>query len=82
MFENVDFQNIVISPNNLFQKGLGFRLEGVQDHPEKLSNFKPVSKAAKAMKIVPKATQIYEKLILESREIQFLQRLVFAKPLK
>ena len=41
-------------------------------NPENLSIFEPVSKATKAMKIGPKATQNHEKMTLESQEIQFL----------
>ena len=48
--------------------------------PENPSIFKPVSRATKAMKIGPKATQHHEKLTLESQEIQFLRKLIFAIP--
>ena len=37
-----------------------------QNHPEKSSIFKPVSRATKTMKIGPDATQNHEKLTLES----------------
>ena len=47
---------------------------------ENSSIFEPVSKAAKAMKIGPKATQNHEKSTLESQEIQFLRKLIFAIP--
>ena len=49
-------------------------------NPENLSIFKPVSRATKAMKIGPKATQNHEKMTLESQEIQFLRKLIFAIP--
>ena len=49
-------------------------------NPENLSIFKPVSRATKAMKIGPKATQNHEKITLESQEIQFLRKLIFAIP--
>ena len=39
---------------------------------ENSSIFEPVSKATKAMKIGPKATQNHEKSTLESQEIQYL----------
>ena len=48
--------------------------------PENPSIFKPVSRATKAMKIGPKATQNHENLTLESQEIQFLRKLIFAIP--
>ena len=51
-----------------------------QNHHENSSIFEPVSKATKAMKIGPKATQNHEKSTLESREIQFLRKLIFAIP--
>ena len=51
-----------------------------QNHPEKSPNFKPVSRATKIMKIGLKATQNHEKSTLESLEIQFLQKLIFAIP--
>ena len=51
-----------------------------QNHDENSSIFEPVSKATKAMKIGPKATQNHEKSTLESWEIQFLQKLIFAIP--
>ena len=47
---------------------------------ENSSIFEPVSKATKAMKIGPKATQNHEKSTLESWEIQFLRKLIFAIP--
>ena len=47
------------------------------NHP---SNFKPVSRATKVMKIGPKATKNHEKLTVESWEIQFVQKLIFAIP--
>ena len=47
-------------------------------NPENLLIFKPVSRATKAMKIGPKATQNHEKMTLESQEIQFLRKLIFA----
>ena len=49
-------------------------------NPEHPSIFKPVSRATKAMKIDPKATQNHEKSTLESQEIQFLRKLIFAIP--
>ena len=49
-------------------------------NPENLSIFKPVSRATKAMKIGTKATQNHEKMTLESQEIQFLRKLIFAIP--
>ena len=48
-----------------------------QNHPEKSSNFKPVSRATKIKKIGPKATQNHEKSTPESWEIQFLQKSIF-----
>jgi hypothetical protein len=42
--------------------------------------FKHGSRATKAMKIGPKATQNHENLTLESQEIQFLRKLIFAIP--
>ena len=48
--------------------------------PENPSIFKPVSRATKAMKIGSKATQNHENLTLESQEIQFLRKLIFAIP--
>ena len=47
---------------------------------ENSSIFEPVSKATKAMKIGPKATQNHENSNLESQEIQFLRKLIFAIP--
>ena len=47
---------------------------------ENSSIFEPVSKATKAMKSGPKATQNHEKSTLESQEIQFLRKLIFAIP--
>ena len=49
-------------------------------NPENPSIFKPVSRATKAMKIAPKATQNHEKSTLESQEIEFLRKLIFAIP--
>ena len=49
-------------------------------NPENLLIFKPVSRATKAMKIGPKATQNHEKMTLESQEIQFMRKLIFAIP--
>ena len=49
-----------------------------QNHHENSSIFEPVSKATEAMKIGPKATQNCEKSTLESQEIQFLRKLIFA----
>ena len=49
-----------------------------QNHHENSSIFEPVSKATKAMKIGPKPTQNCEKSTLESQEIQFLRKLIFA----
>ena len=51
-----------------------------QNHHENSSIFEPVSKATKAMTIGPKATQNCEKSTLESQEIQFLRKLIFAIP--
>ena len=51
-----------------------------QNHHENSSIFEPVSKATKAMKSSPKATQNHEKSTLESQEIQFLRKLIFAIP--
>ena len=61
-FQNVHCLNSGVPPGN----------------PENLSIFKPVSRATKAMKIGPKATQNHEKMTLESQEIQFLRKLIFA----
>ena len=47
---------------------------------ENSSIFEPVSKATKAMKSGPKATQNHEKSTLESQEIQFMRKLIFAIP--
>ena len=47
---------------------------------ENSSIFEPVSKATKAMKSGPKATQNHDKSTLESQEIQFLRKLIFAIP--
>jgi hypothetical protein len=49
-------------------------------NPENPSIFKPVSRATKAMKIGPKATQNHENLTLESQEIQLLRKLIFSIP--
>ena len=49
-----------------------------QNHPEKPSNLKPFSRATKVMKTGPKATQVHEEWTLESREIQFLRKLILA----
>ena len=49
-----------------------------QNHHENSSIFEAVSKATKAMKSGPKATQNHEKSTLESQEIQFLRKLIFA----
>ena len=57
-------------------QGLGWH----QNHIEKSSNFKPVSKPTKIMKIGLKANQNHEKSTLEPSEIQFLQKLIFAIP--
>ena len=48
--------------------------------PENPSIFKPGSRATRAMKIGPKATQNHENLTLESQEIQFLRKLTFSIP--
>ena len=45
---------------------------------DKSSNFMPVSRATKVMKIVPKATQNHKKWTLEPWEFQFLWKLIFA----
>ena len=45
---------------------------------ENSSIFESVSKATKTMKIGPKATPNCEKSTLESQEIQFLRKLIFA----
>ena len=65
---------------NLPQPGWSQDLGWPQNHHEKSSIFKPVSSAPKVMKTGPKVTQNHEKLILESWEIQFLQKLFFAIP--
>ena len=48
--------------------------------PENPSIFKPGSRATKAMRIGPKATQNHEKLTLESQEIQLLRKLILSIP--
>ena len=55
-------------------------LRGPSGNPENLSVFKPVSRTTKTVKIGPKATQNHEKMTLESQEIQFLRKLIFAIP--
>ena len=57
-----------------------FDLGHPQNHPEKSSNFKPVSRATKVMKIGSKATTNHEKWTLESWEIQLLRMSIFAIP--
>ena len=63
-----------IALNPLATQDLGWP----QNHHENSSIFEPVSKATKAMKIGPEATQNHEKSSLESQEIQFLRKLICA----
>ena len=48
---------------------------------EKSSNFKPASRAPKAMKMRPKATQNHQRLTLKSTEFQLLCKVGFCNPL-
>ena len=63
-------------PQTTADSGSGVTLESYENS----SIFELVSKATKAMKIGPKATQNHEKSTLESQEIQFLRKSIFAIP--
>ena len=73
----------LLSPKNQRHRPQPTRFSGSGMTPKSHENssiFEPVSKATKAMKIGPKATQNHEKSTLESQEIQFLRKLIFAIP--
>ena len=73
----------LLSPKNLRNRHQPTRGSGSGMTPESYENssiFEPVSKATKAMKIGPKATQNHEKSTLKSQEIRFLRKLIFAIP--
>ena len=73
----------LLSPKNRRHRPQPTRGSGSGMTPESYENsliFEPVSKATKVMKIGPKATQNHENSSLESQEIQFLRKLIFAIP--